>query len=307
MSTSRVIKKRIRSTKNIKQITKAMQAVSAVKMRKSEEVALKARPYAYAALEILKNVTQGVGEHASYSPLLDAREVKKTLLVVVTSDKGLAGSFNTNVLRAAERFIKKSTVPIEIIAVGKKGRDFFARRESFISREFLGIGDSASIEETQPIAHEVKDSFTSTTYDEVYIIHTNFISALKQEVVLRKLLPFDEKSLEEVVKGIKPLQGKYAGAEGKASSASVEYLFEPSPEKLLHQLLSALLDVEVYHAILEANASEHSSRMVAMKNASENAGELIDSLTILYNKSRQAQITKELTEITAGTEALAVN
>jgi F-type H+-transporting ATPase subunit gamma len=305
MATARVIKKRIRSTKNIKQITKAMQAVAAVKMRKSEEVALRARPYAYAALQILKNLTSGLGEHASHSVLLEKRMVKKTCLVVVTSDKGLAGSFNTNVLRVADTFIKKNSVETDIVAIGKKGRDHYARRGRKIVKEFLGIGDSATLVETRPVAELIKELFITRAYDEVHIAHTNFISALKQEVIVRKLLPFSRESLEEVVASIKPLQGKYSHTESQGNAVPVEYIFEPSPDTLLHKLLSSLLDVEVHHAILEANASEHSSRMVAMKNASENAGELIDSLTIVYNKSRQAQITKELTEITAGTEALA--
>jgi len=305
MATARVIKKRIRSTKNIKQITKAMQAVAAVKMRKSEEVALRSRPYAYAALRMLKNISSAAGEHAEHSVLLRRREVKKICLVVVTSDKGLAGSFNTNVLRAADAFIARSLSAVDIVAVGKKGRDHYVRRGRTPVKEFLGIGDSVALSETAPIAELARELFTSRGYDSVIIIHTNFISALKQEVVTRTLLPFSKESLEQTVASIQPIQGKYSDAESLQNSLPAEYIFEPSPQALLHTLLSKLLDIEVYHAILEANASEHSSRMVAMKNASENAGELIDSLTILYNKSRQAQITKELTEITAGTEALA--
>ncbi|MBS4051458.1 MAG: F0F1 ATP synthase subunit gamma, partial [Methylomonas sp.] len=218
MAIARVIKKRIRSTKNIKQITKAMQAVAAVKMRRSEEVALAARPFAYAALQMLKNVAGHSGEHAALSPLLAVREApQKICYVVITSDKGLAGSFNANVLRASDVFLKKnSSSTVDIVAVGKKGRDYYARRGSTIMREFLGIGDSVSVEETKPISSFIQDVFVSGAYDEVHIVYTNFISALKQDVVSRKILPFTAETLEEVVAGITPLVGKYSdkGTEG---------------------------------------------------------------------------------------------
>ena len=307
MATARVIKKRIRSTKNIKQITKAMEAVAAVKMRRSEEVALHARPFAYAALEILKNITARGGEETLRSPLMEKRQEKKILLVVVTSDKGLAGSFNTNILRASDAFLSLCTVPSDIVAVGKRGRDYYLRRGRNIAHEFLGSGDLVHPSETKPISLFLKEKFTSGGYDNVVIVYTNFISALKQKVVTRQLLPFTRETLEKIVAGLTPLQGKYSNGhlEARLPSQEVDYLFEPSPAQVLKELMPTLLDIEVYHAVVEANASEHSSRMVAMKNASENAGELIDSLTIQYNKSRQAQITRELTEITAGTEALA--
>lgn len=310
MAGSKNLKTRIRSTKNIKQVTRAMEAVSAVKMRRSQQFALRARPYALAALEILRGVESAIQQTGGgeLSPLLEKRPVKKTLLVVITSDKGLAGSFNTSVIRKAEKMIKESEKEISLVAIGKKGRDYFARRNATILQSYVGTGDYGEISETRHISDFLIKTFTDNNADEVILVYTNFISALKQEVVVRSLLPFDEKSLTEIVDSIIPLRGRYANMPkvvGNIKPAnSVNFLFEPSPKAVLEKLLPDLLAVEIFHAILEANASEHSSRMVAMKSASENASELIDELNIRYNKARQALITKELAEITSGAAAL---
>ncbi len=311
MATARSIKNRIRSTKNIEQITKAMQAVSAVKMRRSEQVAIQSRPYALAALEILKNVRRTLKEEDSVKALIEERPVKKVALTVVTSDKGLAGSFNSNVLRKSIQIIKNSPIPVDIVAIGKKGRDFFNRRKNqTLIKEFLEAGDYVSFKETLPIAEYLQNLYVGGECDEVLLVYTNFLSALKQQVVVRKILPVTVKALEEITSTIIPTEGRFAGlpqAVDRALDKSEErysYLYEPSLEEVLHDLLSRLVNIELHQSILEANASEHSSRMIAMKAASENAGELIDGLGITYNKLRQSIITKELTEISAGTEAL---
>jgi F-type H+-transporting ATPase subunit gamma len=310
MPSTKSIKNRIKSTKNIKQITKAMEAVSAVKMRKSEQVALRARPYALASLEVLKNVSASINsqknsEISSLSPLLSTLNADKPkCLVVVTSDKGLAGSFNTNVLRKALNFIKNNP-DTEIIAVGKRGRDFLKRRGGKMIADFTGAGDFVELEETSPIAKLVREGFESGKWSTVTLLYTNFVSALKQEVVARNILPFSFDSLNSIIEGILPTRGKYANMPNVlGTSETSDYVFEPNPSEVLGKLLPTLLDIEIHHAVLEGNASEHSSRMVAMRNASENAGELIDGLTLQYNKARQAQITKELTEITGGAAAL---
>ncbi len=307
MASSKSIKNRIRSTKSIKQITKAMEAVSAVKMRKSEQVAIHARPYALAALEILRGVTAKLDtDFSTLSPLLSVSFNKPICLVIVTSDKGLAGSFNTNVLRKALAFLKENS-DTEIIAVGKKGRDFLKRRGFNVIESFTGAGDFTELSETSPVAEIIKKGFTEKHWSAVHLLYTNFLSALKQEVTNRRILPFDFESLSAIVDGITPTRGKYANMPevlGKDIEKSSAYVFEPSPKEVLDELLPALLEIEIYHAVLEGNASEHSSRMIAMRNASDNAGELIDALTLQYNKARQAQITKELTEITAGASAL---
>src|SRR5581483_6901103 len=294
MATSRTIKNRIRATKNIGQITKAMQAVSAVKMRKSEQGAIKARPYALAALEILKNIRRAITEDDSASELVRERPIKKICLAVVTSDKGLAGSFNSNVLRKANQILHHSPARVEIVAIGKRGRDFFSRRGHKIIKEFHEAGDYISFQETLPVAQYLQEIYLSGEYDEVLLIYTNFLSALKQEVVVRKILPVTVKALEEITKHIIPEHGLYAGLPQAIDRAldkpseKINYLYEPSIPHVLENLIPRLVSIELHQSILEANASEHSSRMVAMKNASENASELIDELGITYNKLRQA-------------------
>ncbi len=304
MATGRAIKNRIRSTQNIRQITKAMEAVSAVKMRKSEASAIKGRPYALHALSILKHVEEKLGElPRKSSPLFDIRSGGKNLFVVITSDKGLAGSFNSNVIRKTE--IALNEFPgSEIITIGKRGRDYFNRRGSSVVASFEGIGDFAELFEVEPISKKIISLFENKTYDKVSIIYTNFISALKQEVVIRPLLPLQADVIKRVIENIIPETGKFSELRKTALDDDFEYKFEPNADSIVKELVPALVEIEILHSVLEANASEHSSRMVAMKNASENAKDMIGELTILFNKTRQAQITKELIEITSGKEAL---
>lgn len=306
MASSRAIKNRIKSTKNIQQITKAMEAVSAVKMRKTEGAAVKGREFALYAVDILKKIEKSLGENTrALSPLFDKRPIKKAALVVIASDKGLAGAFNSNVLKGASEFVKNSQYPLDIIAVGKKSKEFFERTKTTITKSFEGVGDFITLAEIKNISSFVVDIFENKEYDKVDIIYTNFISALKQEVVHRPLLPLDEKTLETVVENIIPETGKFSDFKKEARKDTLEYKFEPSMENIVKHLVPRLVEIEVFHSVLEANASEHAARMVAMKNASENAKEVIGDLTIFYNKARQAQITKELIEITSGKEALA--
>ncbi len=309
MAGSRIIKNRIRSTKSIQQITKAMQAVSAVKMRKSESAAIKGRPFALYALNILKKIEKGVGVNIkTLSPLFretPEAQIKKTCLVVIASDKGLAGSFNSNVLKKAAEFVKNSTHTVEVITVGKKAKEFFIRKGMNPVESFEGAGDYATLAEALPISNKIISLFEDGTYDKVDVIYTNFVSALKQDVVHRPLLPLNEATLNTVIDNIVPETGRFSELKSAEQKDNTEYKFEPTPEKIVRKLVPTLVELEVFHSILEANASEHASRMVAMKNASENAKEMIGKLTIKYNKERQAQITKELIEITSGKEALA--
>jgi F-type H+-transporting ATPase subunit gamma len=324
MATSRAIKNRIKATKNIQQITKAMQAVSAVKMRKSEHAAISSRPYALSALEILKNIRLALkDEEVENNHLVVERTVNRICLVVITSDKGLAGAFNTNVIRKAQNFIAHSKTPVDVVTIGKRGRDALRRRARLndgvgqgfnVIKDFIEMGDSVSIEETLHIAHFLHEQFRDKKCDEVVVIYTNFLSALKQTVVARKVMPVTVHALEEIAKHIIPTHGMYSGIPQAIDrtpgvghpvlNTRIDYKFEPSAEAVLEKLIPLLINIEIHQSILEANASEHSSRMVAMKSASENASELIGDLRIVYNKARQAQITKELTEITAGAESL---
>jgi F-type H+-transporting ATPase subunit gamma len=310
MATLRSIKNRIKATKNIQQITKAMQAVSAVKMRKAEQNAIAGRPYALTALEILKNVRAALDDELlSQNQLVNERKVERTCLAVITSDKGLAGAFNTNVIREAQRFIADSKVPVDVVAVGKRGREYFTRHGNNVIMSFIESGDFATLEETLPIATFLHDRFVNKECDEVVIIYTNFISVVKQAVVTRKILPVTVEALEDITRHIIPERGLYSGMpqaidRNAGEEKKLDYKFEPSAQSILNTLIPALISVEILQSVLEANASEHSSRMVAMKSASDNASDLIGSLRIIFNKGRQAQITKELTEITAGAEAL---
>lgn len=306
MAGDKALKQRIRSTKNIQQITKAMEAVSAVKMRRSESAAIKGRPYALHALDILKKVEKSFGKDAKdFSPLLEKRKIKKGCLVVITSDKGLAGSFNTNALRKSQNFLKEAKYPVDILAIGKKGRDFFQRKNVAIVEKFEGIGDYVELAQAKPISEFIIKLFEEKKYDVIDVIYTNFISALKQEVVHRPLLPLNEENLKAIVENIIPATGKFSELKGEMlKENNREYKFEPSEGEIGKNLIPTLIEIEIFHSILEANASEHAARMVAMKNASENAKEIIGDLTILYNKERQAKITKELIEITSGGEAL---
>lgn len=302
MATGRAIKNRIKSTQNIRQITRAMEAVSAVKMRKSEAAAIKGRPYALHALSILKHIQDSLGELPENSPLFEKREGGKNLLVVITSDKGLAGSFNSNVIRKAEL----QGTNYDILAIGKRGRDYFARKGRTIVKSYDGIGDYVLMKEAEYISKDIVALFENKTYNKVDVIYTNFVSALKQEAVLRPLLPLNTDTVKKVIENIIPATGKFSELRNSTlAENATEFKFEPSAEAIVAGLVPALVEIELFHSILEANASEHAARMVAMKNASENAKDMIGSLTILFNKTRQAQITKELIEITSGKEALA--
>lgn len=307
MPSTKSIKQRIRSVKNTAQITKAMEAVSATKMRKSQEFAIRARPYAVASLEMLKNLLE---RSTALPALLQKREIKKSVLLVITSDKGLAGAFNSNVLKKAEVWVeqkKKSGAPYVLLTVGKKAKDYFTRRGLTPEKSFWGFGDFSELEDTLPVTDQILQGFLQNSWDEAETIYTNFRTTLKQEAVLKKILPATKGGIEEVVKGILPEHGKYALSQNNnygEKKYNYEYKFEPSSEEILNNLVPQLLRMHIHHLILESNASEHSARMVAMKNASENAGELIKDLTLVFNKARQAGITRELTEITAGREAL---
>ena len=312
MSSIKFIKQRIRSTKNTSQITKAMEVVSATKMRKSQGFALAARPFAAASLQMLENL---LARTTILPPLLQARPVEKSALLVITSDKGLAGAFNANVLRAAEEQInsRKNAArrkKISLITVGKKAKEYFERRNISIARSFWGFGDYSTLEQTLPVAESMLNGFSLGEFDEVEAVYTNFKTTLLQETVLKKLLPVTKEGIHEAVESILPKHGRFANQRESASGVRVnpryeyEYKFEPSPTEILELLIPQLLRMHVHHLILESNASEHSARMVAMKNASDNAKELISDLTLEYNKARQAGITRELIEITAGREAL---
>ncbi len=320
MPSAKSIKQRVRSVKNISQITKAMEVVSATKMRRSQQFALRARPYAVASLEMLQNLLVRTPQEF-YPPLLRSREVKTSALLVITSDKGLAGAFNANVLRKIDSLLEQYNVlrrPYLVITVGKKVKEYLERRGVVPHKSFWKFGDFMRLEETLPVAELLIEGFLDHSWDEVDAIYMSFRTTLIQQVVHKKILPATLKSIEDAVQAILPERGKYAvssygsqatnesrrGRRVPNFSYNYEYKFEPSAPEILDALLPQLIRMHIHHVILESNASEHSARMIAMKNASDNAGDLISKLTLQYNKLRQAGITRELAEITAGKEAL---
>ena len=287
MATLKAIRKRIGSVRNTQQITKAMKMVSAAKLRRAQESAVQARPYADKMTELLKNVSARVSSEAH--ALLTAREEKKIQLVLFTSDRGLCGGYNTNLIRAAEAFIRQHSggQEIELTLVGRKGGDYFRRRGAKIVDRYIDILHNAPDELATEIAQKLISRFIGGETDAVYILYNRFRSALSQVPTLEKLLPV---ALAET-------------SEAEAQQQT-EYLYEPGVQQLLASLLPRITDVALQRALLEATASEHGARMTAMESATSNAAKMIGSLTLQMNRARQASITRELLEIVGTAEAL---
>lgn len=297
------IKNQIKATERINKVTKAMEAVSAVKMRKSQEVALGGRPYAEAAAAILSRLAGS--EYVKAHPLFLPRNGKKTLAVVLTSDKGLAGSLNAGVLKAAERSfhtLSPDASLIDVYAVGRKARDYFKNRIPTVIGYVENKQDDIPFELVEGIVDEITTRFLTGEYSECVIAYSRFNSTFEQIPTVRTLLPLSVSSLEEIVADIVPTTGKYS--EQKKGDVPV-YTVEPSPEEVLEVLIPKLVAISVYHLLLEGKASEHSARMVAMKSASDKSKEVKQSLTLSYNRARQAVITREVSEIIGGIEAMA--
>jgi F-type H+-transporting ATPase subunit gamma len=297
------IKSKIRSTARTRTVTKAMEAVSAAKMRKTQNAALAGRSYARAATSVLARV-QGTRELASH-PLTEVREVRKALYIVITSDKGLAGALNSGVLRAAARDIAErglSNGSASVVAIGRKAQDFFSRRE-FAIEAYHPNTDVVSADIISQVVSEAAARFASGAVDEVIIAYQNFISTFEQRPTLRTLFPLSLQELQKVVDDIVPAKGTQRQAPVEVTAGG--YTVEPSESEVLSAILEKLAAIFVYHALLESQASEHSARMVAMKGASDKAAEMQHALTLKFNKARQAAITREVSEITGGMEAMA--
>lgn len=297
------IKSKIRSTARTRTVTKAMEAVSAAKMRKTQNAALAGRSYARAATSVLARV-QGTRELASH-PLTEKREVKKALYIVITSDKGLAGALNSGVLRTAARDIAERGLTAgsaSVVAIGRKAQDFFSRRE-FAIESYHPNTDVVSADIIAQVVSEAAALFSAGAVDEVLIVYQNFISTFEQRPTLRTLFPLSLSELQKVVDDIVPQKGAAKQPAPEASAAG--YTVEPSESQVLGAILERLAAIFVYHALLESQASEHSARMVAMKGASDKAAEMQHALTLKFNKARQAAITREVSEITGGMEAMA--
>lgn len=283
----REIKRSIKSKQNMKQITRAMEMVSASKLKRAQNAALASRPYADKLREVVFSIASGSG--GVKHPMLQTREVKRTAYLVITSDRGQAGGLNNNLLRKLLATIKErhsSPDQYAVYVIGRKGSDFLKRRNMPIASEILGMPDSPSFIDIKPIAAEAVQGFENGTYDELVLAYNEFRNAITQIPTLKKLLPLDASELS-----------------GAGQGAKAEYEYEPSPEEVLQVLLPKYAETLVYSAMLDNKASEHGARMTAMGSATKNANKMIAELTLTYNRARQAAITQEIAEIVGGASA----
>jgi F-type H+-transporting ATPase subunit gamma len=287
------IRRRIKSVKNTQQITKAMKMVSAAKLKRAQDRVITARPFANKMTEVLAEIAKRTDEDFHH-PLLDLRGDEKYLLVLITADKGLCGAFNTNLTKGGQAFIREnSDKAVELVAIGRKGRDFFRNRHAVIAAEYLGLTGKGRVEfsEALEVARSIIKLYTEdTSIDKVFLIYNEFKSVLSQRVVLEQLLPVARTKEPEL--------------ETKQPVTLVDYIYEQSPAEMLSRLLPRLIETQIFRALLESVASEHGARMTAMDSASKNASELIDTLTLNMNRVRQAAITNEIIEVVSGAAAL---
>ena len=281
MASQREIKRRIKSIKNTAQITKAMQLVAASRMRRAQARVASARPYSQHMRALVADISGRAG--AQSHPLLAQRPVEAVEVIVITPDRGLAGALVTNIRREAARLIESAGSPVRFLAIGRKGRDFALRSRFNLIAEFTGLGDHFTITDLRPIAYQVLDDFESGKADVVNLVYAEFVSTMRQRPRTVQLLPV-----------VPPVE-----------EVTAPWNYEPdNPQAVLSELLPRYLEFSIYQAMLDAVASEHSARMIAMSNATENALELVDDLTLLANKARQAEITKEIAEISGAAEAI---
>ncbi len=284
MPTIREIRRRIKSVQSTSKVTRAMEMVAASKMRRAQERTIAARPYAEEMRHVLANLAAQRRYGEEIHPLLVKRPANRIAIIHITPDRGLCGGLVASVNRSVASFILEQRVPATTVVIGRKGRDFMVRSGQEVRAEFTRFGDRPSIVDVLPIARIVIDDYTDGLIDEVYLSYTQFVTTMSQRPVLWRLLPIEPAAIEP--------------------GQNVEYIYEPSPDEVLAQLLPRFVEMGLYHVILESIASEQSARMVAMSNATDNANEIIEDLTLTYNKVRQEMITKELLDITGGAAAL---
>ena len=284
MANVRLIKRRIRSVQNIAKITRAMEMIAALKMRRAQERGLAGRPYAEKIYQVISDLSALPATGRTSHPLLQRRPVNKIAVVHITPDRGLCGGLHANLNRKTAGFILEQNVPVTLTVVGRKGRDIMRRYGRDIRAEFIQIGDQPSLLDTLPISRIVIDDYTDGLIDQVYLVYAQFVSTMVQKPVLKQILPVEPAAI--------PV------------AQNVDYIYEPGADAVLDELLPRFVEMQVYHAILESIASEQSARMVAMRSATDNATELVDELTLVHNKARQEMITKELLDITGGAAAL---
>ena len=285
MANIRLIRRRIRGVQGIVKITRAMEMIATSKMRRTQQRGLAGRPYAEKISQVLADLAALPQAGEILHPLLQRRPVTKIAIMHITPDRGLCGGLNTNINRKTASFILEQSVPVTLITVGRKGLDFMRRYGRDIRAEFTRLGDQPSLLDTLPISRIIIDDYTNGVIDLVYLAYAQFVSTMVQRPILQQILPIEPAAIPR--------------------AQNVDYIYEPRPDVVLGHLLPRFVEMQVYHAILESIASEQSARMVAMRNATDNANELLQELTLTYNKARQESITRELLDITGGAAALA--
>ncbi|ACV64834.1 ATP synthase F1, gamma subunit [Desulfofarcimen acetoxidans DSM 771] len=282
MASAQDLRRRIKSVKNTQQITKAMKMVAAAKLRRAQEAVVASRPFSRMIKDVLGRVAKSAG--GVNHPLLEVREPKNIAYIVVTADRGLCGGFNANVIKMAFNEVKSIKDPV-LVAVGRKSRDFFRRRNYNIAQQYVGLGENIKFSQAQDIARFVIDKYSSAEFDVVYLFFSEFVSVMTQRPTMIKLLPVEPPQEKEEAK-------------------PVEYIYEPNAESVLYELLPKYVETTIYSALLESKAGEQAARMTAMDSATSNAADMIDRLTLVLNRARQAAITKEIAEIVGGSAAL---
>ncbi|MBC8335886.1 MAG: ATP synthase F1 subunit gamma [Anaerolineales bacterium] len=294
MASAREMRLRIQSVKNIAQVTRALEAVSASKVRKAVEQVENTRPYANKAWQVLRHVAGQPGRSTLHPLLTERTEVKNTLVLLISSDRGLAGAYNTNIIRFNMQNFKNYNTPTQYITVGRKGRDLLMRRGGNVVAEFSDLPAAPSFMDVSSIGHLAVEEFLKGNVDEVYLVYTDYVSMAKQEPVIKKLLPLELDDSDDLVQ-------EY----GEQQKIAAAYIYEPDAEEILNEIIPRFTALQVYQATLESLASEHAARMVAMRNATDNAHELVGALQLDYNKVRQQSITGDILDIAGGAEALA--
>jgi F-type H+-transporting ATPase subunit gamma len=317
MASGKDIRRRIKSINNTKKITRAMEMVSASKMRRAVKGVLHVRPYAQAAWSVLTNLSRAFEKEAG--GLLEVREVKRVLIILVSSNKGLCGSYNTQIFRKIkeeiadplklminrvgakkiEPKISKKDLKIDFITVGKKGEKYLRKMNQEIIASFPQLTYYSLIEDVRPLSKIVRESYLEKKYDKIVIAYTDYISAIKQQTKIRQILPISKIDIEKQIAEMDILAKEYG-----INEPAVEYKVEPSPDEVLKFIIPRLIEMQIYHSLLESNASKESARMMAMRNATEAADEMAEGFTLAYNQLRQMKITQEIAEISAGRAAL---
>ena len=294
MATAREMRLRIQGVSNIAQVTRALEAVSASKVRQAQEALFATRPYATKAWEVLQHLSRQPARDSIHPLLTQRTEVKNILVILLTGDRGLAGAYNTNVMRFALNQFRDSEIPVSYVIIGRKGRDMLARRGRDIKAEFSNLPAAPTFADVSAIGHLAVEEYLEGRSDQVFLIYTDYVNLLKQIPRMKMLLPLELEVSEDPTK---PLQKERVGPEPA-------YIYEPGIDYLMEQIVPRLTELQIYEAIQESLASEHAARMVAMRNATDNANELVTALRLAYNKARQKAITLEILDIVGGAEAL---